>query len=99
MACEHCYTAGRFSGPELTTEEALKMVAELAELGASHLAITGGEPFLRPDVLEIAREAHEHGLSVSFNTNGSLIDDRLARELRKLDAFAFLSIDGADREV
>jgi len=99
MACEHCYTSGRFSGPELTTEEALKMVAELAELGASHLAITGGEPFLRPDVLDVAREAREHGLSVSFNTNGSLIDDRLAKELRELDAFAFVSIDGADREV
>jgi len=99
MACRHCYVRGRFGGPELTTEEALRMVRELPELGAVHLAITGGEPFLRPDVLQVAREAVEHGLKVSFNTNGSLINERLAKELRKLDALVFISLDGADRDV
>jgi len=98
-ACRHCYVANRFMGPELTKEEALKMVGELAEGGTVHLAFTGGEPFLRPDVLEIAREAVELGLKVSFNTNGSLVDERLARELRDLDAFVFLSLDGTDREI
>ena len=99
LACRHCYTARRFSGPELTTEEALRMVRELGEMGVAHLAITGGEPFMRPDVLQVAREALEHGVRVSFTTNGTLIDERLARELRALDAFAFVSLDGADREV
>ena len=99
MACRHCYVRGRFAGPELTTEEALRVVRELPDLGAVHLAITGGEPFLRPDVLQVAREAVEHGLSVSFNTNGTLLNEQLAKELRKLDARAFISLDGADREV
>lgn len=99
MACRHCYVRGRFKGPELSTEEALRMVRELPELGTVHLAITGGEPFIRPDIIDIAREAVEYGLSISFNTNGSLINDELARELRKLGARTFISLDGADREV
>ena len=98
-SCRHCYVADRFSGPELTTEEARALIRELAEGGTVHLAFTGGEPFLRPDVLDLAREAVELGLRVSFNTNGTLVDERLARELRRLDAFVFLSLDGADREV
>ena len=98
-SCRHCYVADRFGGPELTTEEAERLITELAEGGTVHLAFTGGEPFLRRDVLSLAKEAVELGLRVSFNTNGTLVDERLARELRRLDARVFLSLDGADREV
>ena len=99
LRCIHCYTWGRFRGPELSTEEALKMVEEAAELGVVHLAITGGEPFLREDVFEVARSAVEHGLRISFTTNATLLNEDIVRELRELEAFVFISLDGADREV
>jgi len=99
LACRHCYVAGRFTGPELTKQEALKMISELAELGTPYFSLTGGEPFLRPDVLEVAREAHELGMAISFTTNATLIDDEIAKALRALDAYVFVGLDGPDREV
>ncbi len=99
LACRHCYVAGRFRGPELTTQEGLRLVDELAELGVVHLSFTGGEPLLRRDVFELARRAVEDGMRVSFTTNATLIDERVARAMRSLDAFAFVGLDGPDREV
>ena len=99
LSCRHCYVAGRFRGPELTTGEALKMVAELADMGVRHFSMTGGEPFLRPDVMELAREAYELGMHVSFTTNAIHIGDELARALRSIDAYIMVGLDGPDKEV
>ncbi len=50
MRCIHCGTsAGKRRPDELTTEEALNLIDELAELGSEAITISGGEPLLRDD--------------------------------------------------
>ncbi|QYC41490.1 Antilisterial bacteriocin subtilosin biosynthesis protein AlbA [Nonomuraea coxensis DSM 45129] len=69
LKCLHC---GSRAGPrrpaELTTEEALDLVAQLAGLGTRELTVIGGEAYLRNDWVEIIRRATELGMSCSMQT-------------------------------
>jgi MoaA/NifB/PqqE/SkfB family radical SAM enzyme len=71
----------------------------LAELGVSALSLTGGEPLLHPDVIDIVSRARARGLIVHLNTNGMLVDEAMARRLvdAGLDSVN-LSLDGAVAE-
>ncbi len=68
----------------MTTAEARSVVDQLAELGALHLTLTGGEVLLRKDFLDIARYAREKGFALRLLTNGSLITASVADALRDL---------------
>lgn len=68
----------------LTTVEIARFVRVASELGVTHCRLTGGEPLLRRDVIDIVRELKDVPslLEVSMTTNGSLLP-RLARPLRR----------------
>jgi MoaA/NifB/PqqE/SkfB family radical SAM enzyme len=57
-------------GDELPTGDMEVVARRLAELGARHLVLTGGEPFLRPDLPEIVRIFARQGFSIRVQTNG-----------------------------
>jgi MoaA/NifB/PqqE/SkfB family radical SAM enzyme len=96
--CAHCLW--RFAGPddrqaaneELTTEEITWLYRRSAEAGMCHLALWGGEPLLRKDIVEICGAASSAGLAVTLMTNGWLLPDlwpRLRGRIRTL----ILSLD------
>ena len=59
--------------------------------------LTGGEPLLRRDILEIVRRAAERGLWVVVGTNGVRITENLARRLADAGARGLsLSLDALD---
>jgi len=65
-------------------------------LGKCHLTLTGGEPLIRKDLLEIISQMKEYGHYVEIITNGTLIDYRLASHLHSLETdFVFVSVDAA----
>ena len=98
LSCRHCY-ASRFSGlPELSTEEALRVVEGVSEIGVRHLSITGGEPTLREDLPKLVIEAQERGLHVSVFTNALRLTDGLMKFLAKRDVEVRVSIDGVSEE-
>ncbi|MCA9705569.1 MAG: radical SAM protein, partial [Myxococcales bacterium] len=69
--CLHCGPrAGRARPDELTTDECLRLVAELAELGVGEVVLIGGEAYLRDDFLLVSRACREHGMSVTITTGG-----------------------------
>ena len=49
------------------------------------LLISGGDPFLRPDALDLLKVASQKGFDLKINTHGNFIDDDLADELSKLN--------------
>lgn len=55
---------------ELGIEEIRTVARHLSELGSRHLVITGGEPFLRPDLPHIVAAFAEHNFMVRIQTNG-----------------------------
>src|SRR6476659_9984578 len=63
LACRHCGSrAGRSRPDELTTEEALNLVDQMADLGTLEVTIIGGEAYLRDDWTQIARKIRDRGM-------------------------------------
>jgi MoaA/NifB/PqqE/SkfB family radical SAM enzyme len=92
----HEYVAER-KKEELTTHEVLGVLDDLAKMGVKNLTLTGGETFLRTDILEILARAKANGLKVCVNTNGWFIGKPQARQLVELGVDALsVSIDGPD---
>ncbi len=101
LECAHCRGAAtrRPSPDELSTEEAMRLIDELADYGRPILIISGGEPLVRDDVFEIARYGTEKGLRVVLATNGTLVTKENAREMKEAGIRRVsISIDGATPE-
>jgi len=108
LACEHCYLdAGgspkveseSFSDrSELTSQQCFKVIDDVVAFAPECLTIlTGGEPLLRRDILEIIRYAHDKGLWVVVGTNGVRITETLSRTLHEGGARGMsLSLDALD---
>ncbi len=83
--CAHCYLdASDVKGErELTTKEGLKLIDQMAEVNpGAMLVLSGGEPLMRGDILDLARYASQKGLMVVVGTNGTLIDNTLAEGMK-----------------
>ena len=100
LFCAHCYSdshARDYEG-ELSTEEALAVIDDLAQFGAPVILFSGGEPLLRPDLLQLIRHAQSKGIRGVISTNGTLITPALAQELSRLGlSYVGVSIDGPER--
>lgn len=78
LRCRMCYvrlTPEQMApiGRERTAQEWLDMGRHCRDAGMAFLLLTGGEPTLRSDFCEIYRELAQMGLSISLNTNGTLL--------------------------
>jgi AdoMet-dependent heme synthase len=80
--CVHCYLDHDDHG-ELTREEILKLLRELACAGTLILTLSGGEPLLRPDFFAIMEYARALTFSLKLKTNGLLIGPSQAALLHK----------------
>ena len=101
LSCLHC-RASAAQGPydnELTTAEGLKLLGQIREVGRPVIILTGGEPLLRPDIFEIARQGHELGLRMVMAVNGTLLDPETAQKLMIAGIQRIsISLDGATAE-
>jgi len=102
LSCKHCYAEAteEAASDELSTEEARRLVDELADWGAKFLVLDGGEPLLRPDFLEIASYASNKGLMTGIGSNGILIDKAMAERIKNTGVQSIaISIDSVRAEV
>ncbi|MCC7107367.1 MAG: radical SAM protein [Chloroflexi bacterium] len=99
LACIHCYAAAGnqdFPG-ELSHEEGRALLKDLADFGVPVVLFSGGEPLIRPDILELATYARELGLRITFSTNGTLVTPEIAGRLKRLGVgYVGISLDGID---
>jgi len=102
LACSHCRAEAqpRRSPDELNRSEALHLVEQLADLKPPMLVLTGGDPLMRPDALNIARYATELGLNVSLSPSATarLVKADFNRFVEAGIKRISLSLDGASRE-
>jgi len=75
--CFFCHQEGE-SGPngEVTPDEIEAVVSVAAELGINKIKLTGGEPLLRDDVVEIVRRISPYVDEVSMTTNGYMLKEK-----------------------
>lgn len=83
LRCGHCYCNLPLNDKgavekELSTEEVFSIFDQIAEAGCLWLLITGGEPLLRKDFLEIYTYAKKKGFLISLFTNGTLLTPEIA---------------------
>jgi radical SAM protein with 4Fe4S-binding SPASM domain len=85
LKCGHCYinAADKKLANELTTEEGKKLIDQIYEVSRPLLVLSGGEPLLRSDVFELIKYGSNKGLKMGLGSNGSLIDDKVARKLKE----------------
>lgn len=101
LACVHC-RASATMGPhqgELGTEEGLRLLDQIAEVGKPIIILTGGEPLLRSDIFDITRHGADLGMRMVMALNGTLITEKVAQQL--VDAGIqriSVSLDGSSAE-
>ncbi|GET36135.1 nif11-class peptide radical SAM maturase 3 [Microseira wollei] len=98
LACQHCGSrAGNAREKELSTEEALNLVRQLAEVGIKEVTLIGGEAFLRPDWLEIAKAITQAGMVCGMTTGGFGINLDTARRMKEAGIqVVSVSVDGLE---
>ena len=99
LACRHCGSrAGRARADELSTAEALAMVAQLAGLGVEEVTIIGGEAYLRDDWPILARALTDAGIGCTMTTGGRNLTAERVRQAKHagIDSVS-VSIDGLER--
>ena len=83
LRCKYCDTAYAFSGGELMPRA--DILSEVADFGAGHVTVTGGEPLAQPGCLALLTELCDAGYEVSLETSGALpvaeIDPRVSKVL------------------
>ncbi|MBX2804151.1 MAG: radical SAM protein [Myxococcales bacterium] len=99
LSCAHCFAGTLPRKGQLSVNELDALFAELASMGAFRLGLTGGEPLMRRDLLDIVDAATERGLHPCLTTHGLRIDEHWARQLGQRDlVWLNVSLDGARAE-
>lgn len=98
LYCRYCYfSASRPLPNEMTTADLARLWPEIVEVRPQKVVFTGGEPLLRPDILDLLRGLRgadpEHSILRCLNSNGHLVTPELARELVGLVDEARVSLD------
>ena len=101
MMCKHCYRdAGVKAEQGLSTEEGLKLIDQIAEVGFKIMIFSGGEPLMRKDIYTLVNHAREKGLRPVFGTNGTLLTAEVAKRLKDAGAAAMgISLDSIDHMI
>ncbi|MBN2038024.1 MAG: radical SAM protein [Chitinispirillaceae bacterium] len=86
LGCYFCYQkhADKSAKNELSAAAWRRVFSQLAEAGTLYCTLSGGEPFVRKDILDIVEQARCYGMAVSMITNGTLVTRSIARALAGL---------------
>jgi len=99
LNCVHCYAhAVEISREkELSGDQAMAIIDDLAKFGSPVILFSGGEPFFRPDLMDLAGYAVKKGMRAVISTNGTLIDRQKAEALKEIGlSYVGVSLDGME---
>jgi MoaA/NifB/PqqE/SkfB family radical SAM enzyme len=96
LRCAGCW-AGNYERERLDWDTLERLCREANELGIYWFVFSGGEPFLSPHLLELARR-HQDMAFMAY-TNGTLIDEKVADDLQKAGNLTpAFSLEGWEKE-
>lgn len=84
LRCRHCYQDRADHDNLLSLAEINDIMDQIVDIGGINVALTGGEIFLRKDILDIIEHGVRSKLAIQLFTNGILLDEHICRELKKL---------------
>lgn len=84
---------------ELNTEEVMQAIKDLKENNFTYIKFTGGEPFIRKDMIEILKYASKLGFDMDISTNASLLTSEIVKNLKSINfSMVHVSLDGYDKK-
>jgi len=102
LYCAHCRASaqhGPYEG-ELSREECFALIEGILEVCRPILILTGGEPLMREDFLDIAKYATDKGLRVVVGSNGTMITKGMAAKMKEIPVSRLgVSLDFPSREL
>lgn len=100
LKCQHCFIVREEDKKELKIDEITRIINDVKEAGCLWLCLSGGEPFLREDFLDIYTYARKKGFLISIFTNGTLITPQIVDYLAKLPPYSIeITLNGITKEV
>ncbi|MBI5287138.1 MAG: radical SAM protein [Deltaproteobacteria bacterium] len=97
LRCIHCYSDSTDQDYpwELTTEEGIALINDLAAFKTPVIIFSGGDPLLREDIFYLASYSRNKGIRCALSVNGTLIDRNVAKRIKEAGfAYVGVSIDG-----
>jgi len=100
LRCMHCYqNAGQPSTDELSLDEQLNIVDQIAHAGVSMVVLSGGEPLANPNLEFLIERIRKHKMAISIDSNGVLVDKKIVEYLKRVGVTSIeLSLDGAEAQ-
>jgi radical SAM protein with 4Fe4S-binding SPASM domain len=93
--CAHCFVSATKRGDYMDPEKIrTQLIPQLAEARVNRITLTGGEPFMHPELLRIVEDFHAAGMGVGVCTNATMVTDEQIAELARLGAHVNVSLDG-----
>ena len=83
LRCRMCHYGLTRAEESLDTDSWRRVLDQLAALGCRKLHLSGGEPLLRRDLVELVEHAVASGIKTNLTSNGTLIDKGMARRLAR----------------
>ncbi len=99
LKCVHCYSHSEDCDypDELSLNEGISLIDDLAEFGSPVVLFSGGEPLIRRDILDLIKHAVSRKMRAVFSTNGTLITSAVATKLKKIGlSYVGISLDGLE---
>jgi len=98
LNCVHCRSASTMNSFDTAfdTEEAKKLIDDIASFAKPVMVLSGGEPLLRADLFDIATYGTEKGLRMCIATNGALVTDEICLKMKASGIkMVSMSLDGS----
>ena len=101
LRCRHCWISPGYQDdghayPFLDLEIFRSVIRQALPMGLGGVKLTGGEPLLHPDIIEMLNTIHDEEISLNVETNGVLCSPELAERIAECRTpFVSVSVDGA----
>jgi len=103
LACVHCRAEAqpRRDPRQLTTDESFRLIDQLVEVGKPIVVITGGDPLMRPDLLDLIHYTSQKGLRVALSPTATVLATRERLQAARDAGIARMqiSLDGSKPDI
>ena len=98
-SCTFCHSAGLTHLGDLETEEVCRRIDEALELGAESVLFSGGEPSMRPDLVDLADHCRRRDVPFGLITNGRMLSYKplLSKLLARGLEYTYVSLHGTEQ--
>ncbi|MBN1847044.1 MAG: 12,18-didecarboxysiroheme deacetylase [Deltaproteobacteria bacterium] len=100
LKCVHCYAhaVAKSQEKEMSTAQSMEVIDDLSAFGVPVILFSGGEPLIRPDLVDLAHYAVDKGMRAVISTNGTLITKDKAKALKEVGlSYVGVSLDGMEK--